>query len=96
MRQVQQKSTKKVRFVTRTATHQYQDHKEPFMVTYYSGADGNYTSEADRKKLGLPILRESTRRVGVANLGASKGKHVISTVAFPTTIQEGSRGRYLQ
>ena len=46
------------------------------MITYDSGADGNYMSDADRKKLALPILRKSTRQVGVANGGASKGRHV--------------------
>ena len=33
-------------------------------------------SEADRTKLGLPILIISTKRVTVANAGASKGKYV--------------------
>ena len=46
------------------------------MVTYNSGSDGNYVREADRKKLGLPILRISTKRVTVENSGASKGKYV--------------------
>ena len=46
------------------------------MVTYDSGSDGNYVSKADRTKLGLPILRLSTKRVTVANAGASKGKYV--------------------
>ena len=45
-------------------------------ITYDSEADGNYVSEEDRAKLRLPILRKSHRRVGVANGGASKGKHV--------------------
>ena len=45
-------------------------------VTYDSGADGNYMNKADRAKLGLPILRESTKRVKLANGEASEGKHV--------------------
>ena len=45
-------------------------------MTYDSGADGHYVSERDRAKLGLPILRRSRKRVGVANGGTSKGKHV--------------------
>ena len=36
-------------------------------VTYNSGVDGHYMSEADRAKLSLPLLRESTKRVKVAN-----------------------------
>ena len=54
----------------------YQDHTEPIMITYDSGADGNYMTDADRKKLALPILRKSMRQVGVANGGASKGRYV--------------------
>ena len=46
------------------------------MITYDSGADGTYLSEADRIKAGLPILRCSTKRVGVANGGTSSGKFV--------------------
>ena len=46
------------------------------MVTYDSGSDENYVSEADRTKLGLPILILSTKRVTVANAGDSKGKYV--------------------
>jgi hypothetical protein len=45
-------------------------------ITYDSGADGNYVSEADRAELGMPIVREPTRRVGVANGGTNKGKNV--------------------
>ena len=48
----------------------------PVMVTYDSGADGHYISEKDRRKAGLPILRTSTRKVGVANGGTSKAKYV--------------------
>ena len=33
-------------------------------------------SEVDRANLGLPILLESTKRVGVANGGANRGKYV--------------------
>ncbi len=46
------------------------------MVTYNSGADGHYVSEKDQRKAGLPILRTSTRKVGVANGGTSKAKYV--------------------
>ena len=46
------------------------------MVTYNSGADGYYLSKKDRKKLGLPILRISDKKVGAANGGACNGKYV--------------------
>ena len=46
------------------------------MVTYDSGADGHYISEADRKRAKLPILRMSNKKVGVANGGVSAGKFV--------------------
>ena len=46
------------------------------MITYDSGANGNYLSEADRIRAGLPILRKSTKREGVANAGTSSGKYV--------------------
>ena len=52
------------------------------MPTYDSGVDGNYLSEADRVKAGLPILQRSTKRVGVANGSASRGKHV-TKLPFP-------------
>jgi hypothetical protein len=47
------------------------------MITYDSGADGHYISEHDRIKAGLPILRRSNKRVGVANGGVSKAQHVV-------------------
>ena len=46
------------------------------MLTYDSGADGNYMSEDERKKAGLPILRKSTQCVGVANGKVSHGNNV--------------------
>ena len=52
------------------------------MITYYSGAENNYISEADRIGLGLPILRPSQKRVAVANGGTSSGKYV-TRLPFP-------------
>ena len=52
--------TKRVRFKRDTTTATFNKDDEAFVVTYDSGADGNYISEADRKKAGLPILRAST------------------------------------
>ena len=43
---------------------------------YDSGADGHYLGEKDRKKLGLPILHVSAKKVGVANGGACNSKYV--------------------
>ena len=51
-------------------------------VTYDSGAHGNYMSEEDRAKRGLPILQKSTKRVKAANGGMSQGKHV-TALPFP-------------
>ena len=46
------------------------------MVTCDSVTGGNHMSEIDRKKLGLSVVRKSTRQLEVANGGVSKGKHV--------------------
>ena len=52
------------------------------MLTYNSSADGHYLSATDRIAARLPIMRPSTKRIGVANGGTSMGKH--STVLpFP-------------
>ena len=45
-------------------------------LTYDSGADGHYLSEKDRKIAGLPILRTSTKKVGVANGDTCKATNV--------------------
>ena len=42
-----------------------------------AGADGHYLSETDRQQAQLPIMRPSTKRVGIANGGSSTGKHVM-------------------
>ena len=54
------------------------------MLTYDSGADGHYISEKDQRKAGLPILRTSTRKAGVANGGTSKANSVYD---LPSTKQ---------
>ena len=71
------KRTKRVRFGTkpRVATFVESEAATVF-ATYDSGADGNYISEADRARAGWPILRQSARKVNVANGGHSKGKYV--------------------
>ena len=40
-----------------------------------SGADAHYISEDDRQEAAMPIIGDSTKIVGVANQGSSKGKH---------------------
>jgi hypothetical protein len=54
----------------------YQNGNAAAMITYDSGADGHYISKRDRKLVGLPILRPSTKRVAVANGETSTAKHV--------------------
>ena len=74
-KQARNKTRQRVRFASKTVTLG----RESAMIveaTYDSGADGHYVSERDRAKLGLPILRKSHKRVGVANGGISTGKHV--------------------
>ena len=54
----------------------FQDKEIVAMITYNSGADGHYLSERDRKSVGLPIIRPSTKQVGVANGGTSTARHI--------------------
>ena len=46
------------------------------ILTYDSGADRHYLSKKDRKKVGLPILRVSAKKVCVENGGAYNGKYI--------------------
>ena len=66
-KQIKQGSKQRVRFATSVNTQEYDESAMAAEVTYDSGADGNYMSEEDRAKLGLPILRVSTKRVKSAN-----------------------------
>ena len=52
------------------------------MITYDSGAENHYMSEADRIGLGFPILRPSHKRVAVANGGTRRDKYV-THLPFP-------------
>ena len=45
-------------------------------ITFDSGADGHYLNEADHQAAGLPILRQSSKQVAVANNQLSAAKHV--------------------
>ena len=73
---------KHVQFISKPTISTYHQHNKTKMLTYDSGADGNYLSKKDRKKLGLPILRISGNKVGVANGGACNGNYV-TTLPFP-------------
>ena len=52
------------------------------LFTYNSGSGRHYLIEKDRKKLGLPILRVSAKKVGIVNGGTCKGKYV-TKLTFP-------------
>ena len=52
------------------------------MVMYDSGAGGHYLSKKDKKSVGLPILRISAKKVGVANGSTCKGQY-ITALPFP-------------
>jgi hypothetical protein len=67
---------KHVRFATSNKVHKYTYNEQPIMITYDSGANGHYISKKDQRKAGLPILRPSTRKVGVASGGTSNVKYV--------------------
>ena len=45
-------------------------------LTYDSGDDRHYVSKEDRKEACMPILRSSSKKVGVANGNTCKAKHV--------------------
>eukprot|EP00956_Cyclotella_meneghiniana_P024798 scaffold50421_cov81-Cyclotella_meneghiniana.AAC.3 len=68
-------TAKRVRFAANHSVRTFTSHPAAF-ITFDSGADGHYVSEKDRKAAGLPILKRSTKRVGVANGGTSQAKHV--------------------
>jgi hypothetical protein len=70
------KTTWHVSFASHNSVRLFNNHTEPIMITYDSGADDNYISKRDCVKAGLPILQQSTRKVGVANGGTSLAKHV--------------------
>ena len=74
--QLLQYNSQQVRFDTKSRVTTFSSNDIAAMITYYSGADGHYISEADRIKAKLPILRQSTKHVGVANDGTSAGKYV--------------------
>jgi hypothetical protein len=56
-----------IRFAKNNKVHLFDKAETSIMITYDSGADGHYISKKDRRKAGLPIIRKSTRQVGMAN-----------------------------
>ena len=73
---------KHIQFKRKPSIATYKQHDNTPMVTYNSGADGHYLSKKDRTKLGLPILRISDKKVGVANGRACNIKYV-TALPFP-------------
>eukprot|EP00804_Cyclotella_cryptica_P003621 CCRYP_002237-RA/>CCRYP_002237-RA protein AED:0.34 eAED:0.34 QI:0/-1/0/1/-1/1/1/0/435 len=71
-----------VHFALKTQVRHYDSQATTPLITFDSGADGHYHSETDRLIAGLPILRPSSRQVGVANGGTSKARYV-SCLPFP-------------
>ena len=76
------RDNQKVRFAHKPTVARFHKKEEPTIITYDSGADNHYMSEADRIGLGLLILRPSQKRVAVANGGTSSGKYV-TRLPFP-------------
>jgi hypothetical protein len=69
-------NNKHVRFAKNSKVHLFDNAEIPIMITYNSGANGHYISKKDCRKAGLPIIRKSTKRVGMANGGVSQAKFV--------------------
>ena len=75
-------NNQQVRFRHKPTVTRFHNKEDPIMITYDSGADNHYMSEADKIRLKLPILRPSHKRVAVANGGTSEGKYV-TRLPFP-------------
>ena len=73
---------KHVQFRRKPTIATFYNDDDATMLTYYSGADGHYLSKKYRKNLGLPILRVSAKKVGVANDGACNGEYA-TKLPFP-------------
>ena len=71
-----------VRFAQKPTVARFHKQEETITITYDSGADNHYMSEADRIGLGLPILWLSHKHVAVSNGVTRKVKYVIR-LPFP-------------
>jgi hypothetical protein len=69
-------SSKHVHIAATHTVRTFHTVQQPIMVTYNSGTNRHYISENDCQTAGLPILKQSSKRVGVANGGSSKAKYV--------------------
>jgi hypothetical protein len=69
-------NNKHIGFAKNKKVHLFDKAETPIMITYDSGVNGHYISKKDRHKAGLPIIRKSTRWVGVANGGVNQAKYV--------------------
>ena len=81
--------SKHVSFAKQHTMRQIDENITCVMVDYDSGADGNYISEEDRRKAGLPILRASPKTVGVAKQWWQEQGHICHTITFPKAISKG-------
>jgi hypothetical protein len=82
VRKIANSNQHRVTFAGQAMVAEYNTENTTVMVTYDSGADSHYISERDRKKVGLPILRISAKKVSVANGGTCKGQYV-TALPFP-------------
>ena len=69
------RNNQQVRFAHKSTVARFHNKEEPIMITYDSGAENHYMSEADRIGLRLPISRPSHKRVSFANWVTSSGKY---------------------
>ena len=82
VRKLTNSNQNRVTFAGQAMVAEYNPEDTTVMITYDSGADGHYISEDDRKTIGLPILRISAKKVGVANGNTCKGQYV-TALPFP-------------
>ena len=82
VRKITNSNQHRVTFAGQAMVAEYNPEDTTVMITYDSGADGHYISEDDRKTIGLPILRISAKKVGVANGNTCKGQYV-TALPFP-------------
>lgn len=75
-------ATKHVTINTATNICYFNAEDTPACDMYDSGADRHYISNNNWCCAHLPILRQSTKWVGIANWSTSRGKHV-TTLPFP-------------
>ena len=76
VRKITNSNQHRVTFAGQAMVAEHNTENSTVMVTYDSGADSHYISEKDRKTVGLPILRISAKKVGVANGSTCKGQYV--------------------